>query len=95
MTIDDLVHQPTRLRLFAYLYAHGEVSFTTLVEDLDVTKGNLSSHVQKLEDAGCVEEKKELVDDHPRTSYRLTDLGRSKFEAHVDTLEAIIGQVEE
>lgn len=60
-----------------------------------MTKGNLSSHVQKLEDAGCVEVEKKLVDGHPQTSYRLTDLGRSKFNEHVDTLETIIGQAKE
>lgn len=72
MNFDKLVHQPTRLQLFAHLYAHGEVSFNDLREALDVTEGNLSSHLGRMEDAGAVEVKKEFVDKKPRTTYRLT-----------------------
>ncbi|KZN24399.1 MULTISPECIES: transcriptional regulator [unclassified Haladaptatus] len=90
MNFDKLVHQPTRLQLFAHLYAHGEVSFNDLREALDVTEGNLSSHLGRMEDAGAVEVKKEFVDKKPRTTYRLTDEGRELFEEHVETLEALI-----
>lgn len=95
MTIDTLVHQPTRLRIFAHLYANGETNFTRLAEELDVTKGNLSSHLQKLADADCVHVEKRFVDQQPQTSYRLTENGRKKFEDHVQTLETLIEQVDE
>lgn len=54
MEFDTLVHQPTRLRIFVHLYTNGETSFTDLVAALDVTEGNLSSHIRKLEEADCV-----------------------------------------
>jgi DNA-binding MarR family transcriptional regulator len=94
MDFDKLVHQPTRLQIFAYLYRHGETPFSELVEDLDITEGNLASHMNKLEEADCVAVEKEFVDRKPRTSYRLTDLGRDKFEDHVDLLEALIDDLE-
>jgi DNA-binding MarR family transcriptional regulator len=94
MDFDKLVHQPTRLQIFAYLYRHGETPFSDLVEDLGVTEGNLASHMNKLEEADCVAVEKEFVDRKPRTSYRLTDLGREKFEDHVDLLEALIDDLE-
>ncbi|THE65814.1 ArsR family transcriptional regulator [Salinadaptatus halalkaliphilus] len=90
MEFDKLVHQPTRLQLFAYLYRHGETSFSDLADDLDVTEGNLSSHLQRIEDADAVRVEKEFVDRKPRTSYELTETGREKFEEHVGTLEALI-----
>jgi DNA-binding MarR family transcriptional regulator len=90
MEFDKLVHQPTRLRIFAYLYQHGETSFPDLTAELDVTQGNLASHIDKMEEADCVEVQKEFVDRKPQTTYRLTDFGREKFEEHIGTLEALI-----
>lgn len=95
MDFDKLVHQPTRLRIFAHLYTNGEVSFTDLTEELDVTGGNLSRHLQKMEDADCVRVEKQFVDRKPQTSYRLTENGREKFENHVQTLETLIESVGE
>ena len=95
MDFDKLVHQPTRLQIFAYLYQHGEATFSQLKADLDVTEGNLASHMGKLEDADCVEVEKQFVDRRPQTTYRLTDFGREKFEQHVGTLEALIDSLDE
>jgi DNA-binding MarR family transcriptional regulator len=90
MELDELVHQPTRLRIFAYLYRHGSATFPELREQLDVTEGNLSSHAQTMEEAGALAVEKEFVDRRPRTTYRLTEDGRALFEDHVQTLEALI-----
>ncbi|WP_436907035.1 transcriptional regulator [Halosimplex marinum] len=90
MDFDKLVHQPTRLQIFAYLYRHGETSFPDLKEALDVTEGNLASHIGKMEEADCVAVEKQFVDRKPQTTYELTDLGREKFEEHIGTLEALI-----
>ncbi|PSP65483.1 transcriptional regulator [Halobacteriales archaeon QS_9_67_15] len=90
MDFDKLVHQPTRLQIFAYLYRHGETSFPDLTEELDVTEGNLASHIQRMEDADCVAVEKQFVDRKPQTTYELTDLGREKFEEHIGTLESLI-----
>ncbi|WP_336034511.1 transcriptional regulator [Halobacterium yunchengense] len=94
MDLDKLVHQPTRLELFAYLYRHGESSFTDLTEDLELTEGNLSSHLQRMEDAGAVRIEKEFVDKRPRTTAALTDDGREMFEEHVQQLQGLIDRLE-
>ena len=62
LEFDDLVHQPTRLQLFAYLYRHDGTSFGQLSDDLDLTEGNLSSHLQRMEEAGAVDIEKEFVE---------------------------------
>lgn len=94
MDFDKLVHQPTRLQIFAYLYRHGESKFPELTDELDITEGNLASHMNKLEDAGCVEVEKQFVDRKPQTTYQLTEFGREKFEEHIGTLEALIDSLE-
>jgi DNA-binding MarR family transcriptional regulator len=94
MEFDKLVHQPTRLRIFAHLYANGETSFTDLTEELDATGGNLSRHLQKMEDAECVTIEKQFVDRTPQTTYHLTDTGREKFESHVRTLETLVDDLD-
>jgi DNA-binding MarR family transcriptional regulator len=93
MDFDKLVHQPTRLQIFAYLYQHGETRFPDLTEALDVTEGNLSSHLQKMEDAGAVRVEKQFVDRKPQTTYELTAEGREKFENHIGTLESLIDRL--
>ena len=95
MDFDKLVHQPTRLKIFSHLYRHGTAPFTELAEELDVTEGNLSSHLQTMEDAGALRVEKEFVDRKPRTTYELTAEGEGLFEGHVETLEALIDGLDE
>lgn len=95
MEFDKLVHQPTRLQIFAYLYRHGRTEFGTLVSDLDVTEGNLASHVERMEDAEAVAVTKEFVDRTPRTSYALTEQGEQLFENHVAVLESLLDELPE
>ena len=90
MEFDKLVHQSTRLQIFAHLYANRETSFTALKEDLEMTEGNLSSHLQKMEDAECVRVEKQFVDRKPQTTYELPESGQTKFENHVRTLDSLI-----
>lgn len=94
MEFEKLVHQPTRLQIFAYLYQHGATAFTEMVESLDVTEGNLSSHLQKMEAEDAVLVEKEFVDRKPRTTYELTDEGEALFEEHIETLEALIDDLD-
>ena len=94
MEFDKLVHQPTRLQVFAYLYRHGETGFSDLVDELELTEGNLASHLQRMEKAEAVAVHKGFVDRKPRTTYELTEEGRELFEDHIETLEALIGDLD-
>ncbi|ELZ11259.1 transcriptional regulator [Natrinema thermotolerans] len=94
MEFNKLVHQPTRLRIFAHLYANGPTGFTALTSTLEVTNGNLASHIDRMAEADCVAVEKEFVDDTPQTTYRLTDRGEELFEDHVRTLESLIADLD-
>ena len=95
LEFDDLVHQPTRLQLFAYLYRHDGTSFGQLSDDLDLTEGNLSSHLQRMEEAGAVDIEKEFVEKKPRTTAVLTSDGRELLETHIDVLQALTNGLNE
>jgi DNA-binding MarR family transcriptional regulator len=93
--LDPIIHQPTRLRIMAALVsldANGKADFTFLRDLLDLTDGNLSIHIQKLEEAGYVAVEKVFVGRRPKTWIRATPVGRSTFAAHVDALETLVKQ---
>ncbi|MBZ0292630.1 MAG: transcriptional regulator [Anaerolineae bacterium] len=66
----------------AYLYVVVSADFLFLMRETGLTRGNLSSHMSKLEKAGYVEVEKEFVDKKPRTLLRLTDEGRAAFRIY-------------
>jgi DNA-binding MarR family transcriptional regulator len=89
--IDDVIHGRLRLGVMAYL-ANAEVAdFNELKAVLEVTQGNLSVQLRKLEDAGYVSIEKGFLGRKPRTQVRLTPLGRKAFAAYLEALGQLIG----
>ena len=80
--IDRMVHEPSRLMILAVLSGVEESDFLFLLEQTELTKGNLSSHVGRLEDAGYVEVEKAFVNKVPRTVYRLTKTGAAALRSY-------------
>jgi DNA-binding transcriptional ArsR family regulator len=80
--IDRIVHEPARLMILAILHVVESADFLFLMRQTGLTKGNLSSHMSKLEAAGYVDIKKEFVGKIPRTLLRLTDKGREAFQTY-------------
>jgi DNA-binding transcriptional ArsR family regulator len=80
--IDRTIHEPARLMIVAMLYVVQSADFLFLLRQTGLTKGNLSSHLGKLETAGYVDVRKEFVGKIPRTLLRLTDQGREAFETY-------------
>ena len=80
--IDRLVHEPARLMILAILYVVESADFLFLMRQTGLTRGNLSSHMSKLEAAGYIDIKKEFVGKIPRTLLRLTDKGREAFQTY-------------
>jgi DNA-binding MarR family transcriptional regulator len=80
--IDRLVHEPARLMILALLYVVESADFVFMMHQTGLTRGNLSSHMSRLEAAGYIDIRKEFVDKIPRTLLRLTDEGREAFEAY-------------
>lgn len=72
------------------LAVNDTLDFTSLKELLDVTDGNLATHIKKLEAEEFVEVKKSFIDNKPNTKYSMTNKGKKAFEDHLAVLEQII-----
>ena len=91
MSINPLLADRARLAIMANLsLAGGPVDFNTLLEDLQLTKGNLSSHIRKLEEAELVTVHKAFVDRKPRTTYACTSKGKTEMRHYLSTIEALL-----
>ena len=79
-----------RLGLMSILVVNEWVSYKDIKENLNLTDGNLASHVAALEKIKYVEIKKQFVGKKPQTSYKATKKGRKAFADHIDGLEKIL-----
>ncbi|MGH1526050.1 transcriptional regulator [Leifsonia sp. L25] len=92
--LDPVIHAAARLKITATLSTvaeGGSMSFPRLQELLDLTAGNLATHLRKLEDAGYVEVEKTHRGRVPVTSLSLTTTGRRAFEDYTTALRSILG----
>jgi DNA-binding transcriptional ArsR family regulator len=78
-SIDRLIHEPARLVIMTILNAVESADFLYLLRETGLTKGNLSSHLAKLEEEGYVAIEKTYKGKIPLTICRLTESGRSAF----------------
>ncbi len=79
-----------RLGIMSMLAANESVDFTSLKLHLDLTDGNLASHLKALEKEGFIQVEKTFVGRKPNTEYRITYEGRSAFDHHLQALESLI-----
>ncbi len=80
-----------RLGIMAALVVNQSIDFNALKDLLNVTDGNLASHLKGLEKLDMIEVQKKFVGRKPNTSYQITDLGRNSFQLHIDALERLLG----
>lgn len=90
--IDEVIHGRVRLGIMAYLSGADTADFNELKTRLQVTDGNLSVHLRKLEDAGFVEVLKSFQGRRPLTRARLTDAGRKAFVDYLDAMARLVEQ---
>lgn len=92
--LDPVIHAAARLRIVAALATltpGAAITFPKLQKSLDMTAGNLSTHLRKLEDAAYVTVDKAIEGRTPVTYVSLTRLGRTAFEDYTDTLRQLLG----
>lgn len=84
--LDPLLHSQLRLAVMSILMTVEEADFVYLKEQTQSTVGNLSVQITKLQEAGYIEVEKGFQGKRPRTTCRITPVGRSAFEEYVSTL---------
>lgn len=83
-----------RLGIMSILMVNERVDYNTLKQMLELTDGNLASHIKALEKAEYVLVSKEFVGKKPKTSYQITQLGKLEFKRHLANLEKLVrGQI--
>ena len=94
-TIDRLIHEPARFTIMAHLYVVESADFLFLMRQTGLTRGNLSSHMSKLEDAGYLDVVKEFVGKKPHTMLRLTEAGRAEFNKYRENMKQVLDDLPE
>ncbi len=88
--LDRVIHEPARLQIVALLSGAKEADFVFLQRETGLTKGNLSSHLMKLEEAGYVEIEKTFRGKIPMTLARLTPEGRTAFQTYRKAMNGLL-----
>jgi DNA-binding transcriptional ArsR family regulator len=89
--IDRVVHEPARYQILSILFVLESADFQFIQSQTGLTKGNLSSHMSKLEDAGYVKVVKEFIGKKPHTMMKITKKGKKAFEQYRRMMSKIIG----
>jgi DNA-binding transcriptional ArsR family regulator len=89
---DELIHAPTRLSIVSLVAATEWSDFKFIRDSLGVSDSTLSKQLALLEEAGYIEIRKGFVGKRPRTSARLTSVGRAAFDQHVAALQEIVAR---
>jgi DNA-binding HxlR family transcriptional regulator len=79
-----------RLGIMSALMVNDSVNFNELKELLDITDGNLASHLKNLEDSGTIKVQKGFIGRKTNTTYSVTKAGEKSFKAHLAALEQMI-----
>lgn len=91
--LDRLIHEPARLITTTILYSVERADFLYLMRETGLTRGNLSSHLSKLEEAGYIEIEKTYKGKLPLTICRLTKSGREAFDSYRQQIQTYIDNI--
>ena len=89
-SLNKIYENRVRLGIMSVLMINKSYDFNSLKETLDVTDGNLASHLKTLEENGLIRVNKQFIGRKPNTSYSITEEGRTSFSNHLKALEEII-----
>jgi len=88
--LDRLIHEPARLTIIALLSSVREADFLYLLRETGLTKGNLSTHLLRLEEAGYVNIEKTFRGKIPLTIVRLSSAGKEAFQSYRKSMKDIL-----
>ena len=92
LQLDRVIHEKGRLAIMSMLAASPELSFTELRDTLNMTDGNLTTHIRTLQEAGYVSVTKSFQNNRPLTTCAVTPSGKKAFTNYINLLESIIQQ---
>ena len=93
MILNSDIHEIARLRIVALLASldfEEKIGFSSIKASLNLSDGNLSSHIRVLEDEDYIKVEKTFVGRKPKTYYRLSIRGREAFAEYIEALQALL-----
>lgn len=90
--LDRVIHEKGRLAIMSMLAAVNELSFTEIRDALEMTDGNLTTHLKTLQQSGFLVVSKTYANHRPHTTCALTQAGRTAFEQYLDHMETLVRQ---
>ncbi|MCK4514075.1 MAG: transcriptional regulator [Spirochaetaceae bacterium] len=91
LDLDGLFHAPARLSIATALYAHRRgMTFSQLKQSCELSDGNLSRHISRMEQESVVRSEKVFVERIPQTTITMTVRGRDRFEQYIESLRRIV-----
>jgi DNA-binding transcriptional ArsR family regulator len=90
--LDRLIHEPARLLIVTILSTVESADFLFLQRETELTKGNLSAHLSKLEEAGYVDIEKTFKGKLPLTVCKLTEMGQQAFDGYRQQMQDFIAR---
>lgn len=90
MDLDALLHQPLRTQIAAFLAGAGSATFSELKRQLDVSDGNLESHLKKLIASDYLAVRKDSGEGRKQTHYELTPNGREALQSYIQVLQKVL-----
>ena len=90
--LDRVIHEKGRMAIMSMLAATKDLSFIELRQALNMTDGNLTTHIRTLQEAGYISVAKSFQNRRPLTTCSLTASGRKAFATYINLLEQIIQQ---
>jgi DNA-binding HxlR family transcriptional regulator len=88
--IDPLIHSKYRLAILALLSNGDEIDFNFFKNELEITDGNLSIHLKKLEEKSFITVKKKFEKKKPKTSYRITKKGLAGYISYLEEIAKLL-----
>ncbi len=92
LQLDRVIHEKGRFALMSMLAASPELSFTEMRDALNMTDGNLTTHIRTLQEAGYVSVTKSFQNKRPLTTCSLTPAGKKAFTSYINLLAEIVEQ---
>jgi DNA-binding MarR family transcriptional regulator len=92
LQLDRVIHEKGRLAIMSLLAATPELAFTELRDTLEMTDGNVTTHIRTLQEAGYIAVAKSYQNNRPLTKCSLTAAGRKAFADYIALLEQIVQQ---
>ena len=94
MELNPIIHPPARLQIMTCLASVDKADFNYLKSKLGLTDGNLASHLRKLENEKYIDISKDFVGRKPRTTYKITILGKNELSAYIKSLKKLFLEIE-